>query len=68
MLDGLIDGLIDGIEGRVKYLLTCCPDLGPIGQAFAALKRLLRVNQSRTFTAPKNTVGSMMERRSPEEC
>jgi transposase len=50
------------------YLPPYSPDLNPIELAFSKLKRLLRSAAARTVGALWDTIGSLLDRFSPNEC
>jgi transposase len=54
--------------GRVEYLPPYSPDLNPIENAFAKLKRLLRAAAARTREALWATIGWAVDQFAPEEC
>ena len=66
-----VAGVQAAIEARgatLLFLPPYSPDLNPIEQVFAKLKRLLRSAQARTVDALWTTIGSLLSRFSPEEC
>jgi transposase len=54
--------------GRVVYLPPYSPDLNPIEQAFAKLKRLVRSAAERTVEGLWASIGRLLERFTPGEC
>lgn len=66
-----VDGVREAIEAkgaRLLYLPPYSPDLNPIELAFSKLKRLLRSAAARTVGSLWNTIGSLLDRFSPDEC
>lgn len=64
-------GVRDAIEAagaQLMFLPPYSPDFNPIENAFAKLKALLRAKAERTITALWNTVGTILERFTPDEC
>jgi transposase len=66
-----VKGVREAVEARgatTLYLLPYSPDLNPIEQAFAKLKRLLRTAAARTREALWNVIGQSIGRFSLKEC
>jgi transposase len=66
-----VEGVREAIEAqgaRLLYLPPYSPDLNPIELAFSKLKRLLRSAAVRTVGALWDTIGSLLDRFSPDEC
>ncbi len=57
-----------GAGARLFFLPPYSPDLNPIEQAFAKLKRLLRRAEERTKEATWRRIGSLLNQFSPQEC
>ena len=53
---------------RVRFLPPYSPDLNPIEQMFAKLKSLIRTAGRRSVEGLWSTIGSLMDRFSPDEC
>jgi len=56
------------IGAYVFYLPPYSPDLNPIEQVFAKLKRLLRKAKERTKEATWQRIGTLLDHFSPQEC
>lgn len=63
-----VQAAIEACGATLLYLPPYSPDLNPIEQVFAKLKRLLRSAQARTMDALWATIGSLLDRFSPDEC
>jgi transposase len=66
-----VEGVRDVIRAAgasIIYLAPYSPDLNPIEQLFAKLKALLRAEAARTREALWNTIGTLIDRFSPDEC
>lgn len=66
-----VDGVRDAIEGvaaRVVYLPPYSPDLNPIEQVFAKLRRLLQSAAERTVDGLWRRIGQLVDVFSPSEC
>jgi transposase len=66
-----VKGVREAVEARgatMLYLPPYSPDLNPIEQAFAKLKRLLRTAAARTREALWNVIGQSLGRFSLAEC
>ena len=59
---------IRGAGAHLSFLPPCSPDLNPIEQAFAKLKRFLRKDQPRSRDDLWRNVGSILEKFTPQEC
>ena len=59
---------IRGAGARLLFLPPYSPDLNPIEQAFAKLKRFLRKDQPRSRDDLWKNVGSILKKFTPEEC
>lgn len=58
-----------GVAGAtLMFLPPYSPDFNPIENAFAKLKALMRAKAERTIPALWNTVGSIVELFTPNEC
>jgi transposase len=66
-----VAGVRQAIEARgasVRCLPPYSPDLNPIEQVFAKLKALLRKAAARTRDALWDTIGTLLDAFTPEEC
>ena len=66
-----VAGVRQAIEARgasLWFLPAYSPDLNPIEQVFAKLKQLVRSAEPRTRRALWKTIGSVLDRFSPDEC
>jgi len=66
-----VQGVRKAIEAqgaRLLYLPPCSPDLNPIEQVFAKLKRLLRTAATRTVDALWHAIGLALDAFSATEC
>ena len=63
-----IDEAVEARGATTLYLPPYSPDLNPIEQAFAKLKRLLRAAAARTREALWNVIGQSVGRFSLKEC
>ena len=75
VMDNLGSHKVAGVQAAIAargatllYLPPYSPDLNPIEQAFAKLKRLLRSAQARTMDALWTTIGTLLNRFTPDEC
>ena len=75
VMDNLGSHKVAGVQAAIEargatllYLPPYSPDPNPIEQAFAKLKRLLRSAQARTMDALWTTIGTLLNRFSPDEC
>jgi transposase len=59
---------IEGAGATLRYLSPYSLDLNPIEQVFAKLKSSLRTSQARTLEALWGTIGSLLDRFTPDEC
>jgi transposase len=59
---------IEAAGARLVFLPPYSPDFNPIENAFAKLKALLRAAAERTVDALWTTIGSLIERFTPDEC
>jgi transposase len=59
---------IRGAGARLFFLPPYSPDLNPIEQVFAKLKRLLRRAKERTKTETWKRIGTLLDEFSPQEC
>jgi transposase len=59
---------IEAAGARLLYLPPYSPDFNPIENAFAKLKALLRAAAERTVDGLWGTIGSLIDRFTPEEC
>jgi len=55
-------------EARLFFLPPYSPDLNPIEQVFAKLKKLLRKSDERTVEATWRRIGSLLDHFPPQEC
>ena len=60
--------MIEAAGGSLLYLPPYSPDFNPIENAFAKLKALLRAAAERTVDALWTTIGSLIDRFTPDEC
>ena len=60
--------LIRSAGAKLFFLPRYSPDLNPIEQVFAKLKHLLRKAAARTKQAVWQTIGTLLDSFSPEEC
>ena len=56
------------VGARLLLLTKYSPDLNPIEQVFAKLKRLLRKAQARSRDAVCTTIGALLRQYTPQEC
>lgn len=56
------------VGARLFLLPEHSPDLNPVGQVFAKLKRLLRKAAARTRDAVCQAIGTLLDAHTPEEC
>jgi transposase len=66
-----VSGIRSGIEAaqaRVVYLPPYSPDLNPIEQVFAKLRRLLQTAAERTITNLWRRIGACVDLFTPQEC
>ena len=59
---------IQAAEASLLYLPAYSPDLNPIEQVFAKLKRLLRKAAARTRDTLWRTIGTLLDAFTPDEC
>ncbi|MDB5929004.1 MAG: putative transposase of insertion sequence ISRm10 [Polaromonas sp.] len=59
---------IEAAGAALRYLPPYSPDFNPIEQVFAKLKAMLRSAQARTMETLWNTIGSLLDRFSAQEC
>lgn len=59
---------IEAAGAQLLYLPPYSPDFNPIENAFAKLKALLRAAAERTVDALWATIGSLIQRFTPDEC
>lgn len=59
---------IRGAGARLFFLPPYSPDLNPIEQVFAKLKRLLRKAKERSKTQTWKRIGTLIDHFSPQEC
>lgn len=59
---------IEGADARLVYLPPYSPDLNPIEQVFAKLRRLLQTAAERTIDALWRRIGESVDAFIPEEC
>jgi transposase len=59
---------IEAAGARLVFLPPYSPDFNPIENAFAKLKALLRAAAERTVDALWTTIGSLIDRFTPDEC
>jgi len=59
---------IEAAGARLLYLPPYSPDFNPIENAFAKLKALLRKAAERTVDGLWDTIGSLLDRFTPQEC
>lgn len=59
---------IEAAGARLLFLPPYSPDFNPIENAFAKLKALLRAAAERTVDALWTTIGSLIDRFTPDEC
>jgi len=59
---------IRGAGARLFFLPPYSPDLNPIEQVFAKLKRLMRKAKERTKEATWKRIGALLDEFSPNEC
>jgi transposase len=59
---------IEAVGASLLFLPPYSPDFNPIENAFAKLKALLRAAAERTVEALWTTIGSLINRFTPEEC
>ena len=59
---------IEAAGAALRYLPPYSPDFNPIEQVFAKLKAMLRSAQARTMGTLWNTIGSLLDRFSAQEC
>lgn len=59
---------IEAAEATLCYLPPYSPDFNPIEQAFAKIKALLRKAAARTVEALWQTIASILDAFSPDEC
>jgi transposase len=59
---------IEAAGARLLFLPPYSPDFNPIENAFAKLKALLRAAAERTVDGLWDTIGSLIDRFTPEEC
>ena len=59
---------IRAVGARLFFLPPYSPDLNPIEQVFSKLKTLLRKADARTIDATWRTVGTLINRFTPNEC
>ena len=59
---------IEAAAARLLFLPPYSPDFNPIENAFAKLKALLRAAAERTVDGLWDTIGSLIDRFTPEEC
>jgi transposase len=59
---------IEAASASLLFLPPYSPDFNPIENAFAKLKALLRAAAERTVDALWTTIGSLIDRFTPEEC
>ena len=59
---------IEAADASLLFLPPYSPDFNPIENAFAKLKALLRGAAERTVEALWTTIGSLIDRFTPEEC
>lgn len=59
---------ITAVGASTLYLPPYSPDLNPIEQLFSKLKALLRKAAARTRDALWNTIGTLLDAFSPDEC
>jgi transposase len=64
----LIRKAIRGAKAKLFFLPAYSPDLNPIEQVFAKLKTLLRKTDPRTKEATWRSIGSLIDRFTPQEC
>jgi transposase len=57
-----------GAGAKLFFLPKYSPDLNPIEQVFAKLKRLLRKAAARTFEAICLALGNILQAFTPDEC
>ena len=63
-----IRSAIEAAQARLVYLPPYSPDLNPIEQLFAKLRRLLQTAAERTITSLGRRIGECVDRFTPEEC
>ena len=59
---------IEAVGASLLFLPPYSPDFNPIENAFAKLKALLRAAAERTVDALWTTIGSLIDRFTPQEC
>jgi len=59
---------IEGVGARLVYLPPYSPDLNPIEQVFAKLRRLLQTARERTVSALWRRIGTVLDNFPPHEC
>ena len=59
---------IEAAGARLVFLPPYSPDLNPIEQVFAKIKTLVRRQDPRTVEATWRSVGTVLQRFSPDEC
>lgn len=65
---GGVRSAIEATRTRLVYLPPYSPDLNPIEQLFAKLRRLLQTAAERTITSLWRRIGECVDRFTPEEC
>jgi transposase len=75
VMDNLSSHKVKGVREAIEaagaslcYLPAYSPDLNPIEQVFAKLKALLRKAAERSIDALWDTIGSILDQFSPQEC
>lgn len=66
-----VAGIHEAIEAagaQLRYLPPYSPDYNPIEQVFAKMKALLRKSAARTVEALWDTLGSLLDQFTPDEC
>ncbi len=63
-----VQDVIQSAQASLLYLPAYSPDLNPIEQVFAKLKALLRKAATRTKEALWDSIGSLLDAFTPEEC
>ncbi len=66
-----VAGVREAIERRgaqLRYLPPYSPDFNPIEQVFSKLKTLLRKEAARTVDALWSSIGTLLDRFTPQEC
>jgi transposase len=60
--------MIQGAGARLWYLPPYSPDLNPIEQTFAKIKRWMRLAQKRTIEDTWRHIGHLIPTIKPDEC